>query len=126
MGLHKNANFYLPKRQAFRFSYGWLKILGLDIPTKIGSIIGGRLHKKPNARIVTHPSTIMALGSLTLQFPWDVGEGHPLCHTLLVFKVAVMDLMVLSTGLVTMFTGCSRNVWGSKVLAEWQRSRYEH
>ena len=35
----------------------------------IGLIIGGRVHRKTNAREVTYPSTIPALGGLTLEFP---------------------------------------------------------
>lgn len=34
----------------------------------LGLIIGGRVHRNSNAREVTHPSTIPALGGLTLEF----------------------------------------------------------
>ena len=36
----------------------------------IGWTIGGRVHLQSSARKVTH-STILALGALTLEFPWD-------------------------------------------------------
>ena len=36
----------------------------------IGWTTGGRVQKS-SARKVTHHSTILALGALTLEFPWD-------------------------------------------------------
>ena len=41
----------------------------------IGWTTGGRVHHTSSARKVTHPSTILALGNLTLEFPWDLGSG---------------------------------------------------
>ena len=57
-----------------------------------------------------------------------LGLSHHLCHTLLVFKVAVMDLMLLFRGscghLVVMCIGCSGGVYGFGVLMRWRRSHY--
>ena len=39
----------------------------------IGWTIGGRVRCQSSARKVIHPSTILALGGLTLEFPWDLG-----------------------------------------------------
>jgi hypothetical protein len=38
----------------------------------IGWTIGDRVHWKSSVRKVTHPSTIPTLGSLTIEFPWDL------------------------------------------------------
>ena len=38
----------------------------------VGWTIGGR---KSSARRATHPSTIPALGGLTLEIPWNLGQG---------------------------------------------------
>ena len=54
----------------------------------IGWTIGGRVHGKPSARKVTYLRVIPTLGSLTLEFPWDPGEGlgykPPMCVKLIV------------------------------------------
>ena len=55
-----------------------------DTPTMIGWIMGGRVHQKSSARKVTCPSIVLALGGLTLEFPWDLGQGlgfKPPLHT---------------------------------------------
>ena len=56
----------------------WKHLLHLDTPTTIGSTIGGRTHWKSSARKVSHPSTIPALGGLTLEFLWDPSKGSGL------------------------------------------------
>ena len=38
-----------------------------------GWTLGGRVHRKSSDRNVTHPSTILALGGLATEFPWDPG-----------------------------------------------------
>ena len=40
-----------------------------DTPTMIGWTTGGRVHQKSSALKVAHPSTILSLCSLTLEFP---------------------------------------------------------
>ena len=50
-----------------------------NTPTMIGWTIGGRVHCNSSCRMVTHPSTILALSGWILEFPWDPGFGlsHP-------------------------------------------------
>ena len=50
---------------------GYKHPIHLDTPTTIGWTIGGRVHQKSSVGKVNHPSTIMALGGLTLEFSWD-------------------------------------------------------
>lgn len=56
----------------------WL-VENLSLPTMIEWTIGGRVHPK-----VTHLSPILTLGSLSLEFTWDLDEGlrfmPPLVH----------------------------------------------
>lgn len=55
----------------------------LNTPTMIGWPIGGTVHRKSSAGKVSHRSSILALGSLISEFPWDPskasGLSQPLC-----------------------------------------------
>ena len=53
------------------FPRGLLKLPSSPVYPHSGWTIGGRVHHKVSARKVTHPSTILALGSLTSESPWD-------------------------------------------------------
>ena len=75
MDTDKPTDIVLPQGQASRFAHGWLMcLLHPDTPTMIGWIIYGRVQWKSSARKVTHPSTFLALGGLTSEFPWDLGQ----------------------------------------------------
>jgi len=89
----------------------------MDTSIMNGWVIGGRVHWKPSPMIVTHLSTILALGNITLEYLWDPGKclslNHPFieptpivlqslgenqrCHTSLnatwqTFETAIMDM----------------------------------
>lgn len=68
---HEQANSHLVSPQA------WLKNISVhpNTLTMIGWITVGRVHLKSSARKVTHQITVQVLGGLTLEFPWDPGEG---------------------------------------------------
>ena len=54
-------------------SHCWLTISGFpEYPHMIGWIIDGKVHQKSSVKIVTYWNTILALGGLILEFPWDL------------------------------------------------------
>ena len=53
-------------------------LVHLDTPSMIEWTIVVGCIKNPVHRKVTHLSTILALGSLTLELPWDPALSHPL------------------------------------------------
>ena len=61
---------YLPQGQASRFTHGWLKIPGTCYDLVARCIENQALRRSLFVRV-----TIPALGGLTLEFPWDPGEG---------------------------------------------------
>ena len=78
-GADKLASTYLPQGQAPRFPHAGLKYLvHLDSPIMIEWTIVVGCIKNEVHRKVTHPSTTLALGSLTLELPWDPALNHPL------------------------------------------------
>ena len=67
-GADKPIGTYLPQGQASRLPHDSLPISNSPkYPTMIGLIIDGRVHRKGSARKVTHVSSIMDLGSLSLE-----------------------------------------------------------
>ena len=71
--MDKPAFTYLPQGKTLG-SHMVVEMSGSpDTHTMFGWTLGGRVHQKSSDRKVTHPSTILALGGLIAEFPWDPG-----------------------------------------------------